>query len=46
MQADREIIKPDDFEGKEAVRIRIEQDLVNYKKPISFQSYRTKRVDG
>ena len=37
MQADREIIKPDDFEGKEAVRIRIEQDLVNYKKPISFQ---------
>ena len=37
MQADREIIKPVDFEGKEAVRIRIEQDLVNYKKPMSFQ---------
>ena len=37
MQADREIIKPVDFEGNEAVRIRIEQDLVNYKKPMSFQ---------
>ena len=37
MQADRESIKPADFDGKEAVRIRIEQDLVNYKKPMSFQ---------
>ena len=37
MQADRESIKPVDFDGKEAVRIRIEQDLVNYKKPMSFQ---------
>lgn len=37
MSVDRKIVKQPDFDRKEAVRLRIEQDLVNYKKPMSFQ---------